>query len=146
MFMTSIITHSKHKVYYTDIYYFIHTHTVNADVDLVTDDDFDTSGELSVQVNCSHNYYNQSTIHLKISVMQYNYSTIVSCVEESKFKFDFLKCDTTYDLKVSWITTSEGDTSDSECSLNQVQNRNIGCPSKLTTVTIIAHYYNMITL
>lgn len=112
--------------------------TVNAEIALVPKPNVDSEASgLSVQVNCSHGYDQSDTILLKITVLQNDVSNNdiissfrISCEDKSYASLDYLKCDTFYDLMVSWIPTADIDEDITECQLNHVTNKKVACPGK----------------
>lgn len=119
-------------------YYFDVLNIVNAEIALVSGSIMDSAtSEISVQVNCSHTYDQTDSVSLKITVLHYNVknnniinSTTISCEEESYTALDYLKCDTSYDLMVSWIPTADIDEDIAGCQLHHVTNKKVACPGK----------------
>lgn len=128
-------------VYYTMIYYYFNVlNKVNAEIALLSGSIMDSAtSEISVQVNCSHFYDQTDSVSLKITVLHYNNiinSTTISCEDESYTALDYLKCDTSYDLMVSWIPTADIDEDITECLLHHVKNKKITCSGKYLMILL----------
>lgn len=116
-------------------------YAVSTEIDLVSED---ATGRMSVQVNCSHNYI--QPIFIIITVQQNNSiltSTSIFCEHESNHPFDVLKCDTSYDLLVSWMSNSGVDTK-TNCTLNQALNRMISCSGEWCIYIVVSCTYGII--
>ena len=107
-------------------------------------DDAPGRNSISVQVNCTHNYTQPIIINIAVqqnSVIVYNSS--IPCAHESNHLFNILKCDTSYDLLVSWMSNS-GEDSEAECTLDRALNRLISCPGEWCICIVVSCTYGII--